>query len=659
MKLSNYIIPTLLLLAIAVVSCELRDDGNRVADITLEQTSATLNIGENLQLSAVLTPADVANPSIIWSSSNTGVATVLNGVVTAVSDGTATITATTQDGGHTATIAVTVSAPALPPPTDPDPAIPVTGITVSPTTAELTIGGTQQLTATVLPSNATNQNVTWESNDNSIATVDSDGLVTAVAEGSAIIIVTTVDGGYTAYSEITVVVATDPDISVTGVTVSPTTATLYVGDTEQLIATVLPSNATNQNVTWESNDNSIATVDSDGLVTAVAEGSATITATTVDGGYTAYSEITVVVATDPDVPVTGVTVSPTTATLYVGNTEQLTATVLPSNATNQNVTWSSNNTAVATVNSNTGLVSAVSAGSATITATTVDGGHTATSTVTVAPISATGVTLDPPTATLFVGNRVQLIATILPTNAANQSVSWNSNNTAVTTVNSNGLVTAIALGSATITVTTEDGGHTATSIITVSNPIGCNDNTPNWGASLGTVSFHTTNEWTIVGNGITQIWSDAVTATNCQKTTFQAGSTGNFHADCRSNPGFLGDLFSWCAVVRFADQLCPYPWRVPTNEDFRDLDIAMGGTGSPRTDLNFVNENYITRWGGSFGGYSHSGGTLGDQGDWGRYWSQTETSAEGARHSHFGTSGSINPQHSWARTFGFSLRCVR
>jgi len=108
MKLSNYIIPTLLLLAVAVTSCELRDDGNSVADITLDQTSAFLLIGENLVLSATIAPADITNPNVTWLSSNTAVATVSNGVVTGISEGTTTVTVTTQDGGHTATSTITV-----------------------------------------------------------------------------------------------------------------------------------------------------------------------------------------------------------------------------------------------------------------------------------------------------------------------------------------------------------------------------------------------------------------------------------------------------------------------------------------------------------------------------------------------------------------------
>jgi arabinoxylan arabinofuranohydrolase len=168
--------------------------------------------------------------------------------------------------------------------------VPVTSVAVSPTSQSLNVGGTLQLTATVSPSNASNKSVTWSSNNTSIASVNSTGLVTALAAGTAIITVTTVDGGKTATSTITVITTNVP---VTGVTVSPTSQTLNAGATTQLTATVSPSNATNKNVTWSSNNTSVASVNSSGLVTASAAGTATITVTTVDGGKTATSAITV------------------------------------------------------------------------------------------------------------------------------------------------------------------------------------------------------------------------------------------------------------------------------------------------------------------------------------------------------------------------------
>jgi hypothetical protein len=168
-------------------------------------------------------------------------------------------------------------------------------------------------------------------------------------------------------------------IAVTGVTVAPTSATVSVGGTTQLTATITPSNSTNQAVTWSTSNSSVATVNTSGLVTGVAAGTATITVTTSDGGKTATSTITV---TSSPIAVTGVAVAPTSASIIAGNTTQLTATVSPSNATNKTVTWSTNNASAATVNSS-GLVTGVAAGTATITVTTQDGNKTATCTITV------------------------------------------------------------------------------------------------------------------------------------------------------------------------------------------------------------------------------------------------------------------------------------
>lgn len=169
------------------------------------------------------------------------------------------------------------------------------------------------------------------------------------------------------------------NVPVSGVTLSPGTVTLGVGATQQLTPTVSPANATNKTVSYSSNNTGVATVSSSGLVTAVASGSATITVTTQDGNKTATSVITV---NSSNVAVTSVSLSPSSATLAVGGTQQLTPTVLPSNATNKSVNYASNNTAVATVNSS-GLVTAVSAGTATITVTTVDGNKTSTAAITV------------------------------------------------------------------------------------------------------------------------------------------------------------------------------------------------------------------------------------------------------------------------------------
>jgi hypothetical protein len=183
----------------------------------------------------------------------------------------------------------------------------------------------------------------------------------------------------------------------------------------------------------------------------------------------------IVTSISSNIAVTGASVTPSTATISVGATQQLTATIAPSNATNTTLYWSSNNTSIASVNSS-GLVTGVAAGSATVTVTTQDGSKTSTSAVTVnantTPV--TGVTISPTTASLSVGATQQLTAAIAPTNATDKTVSWSSNNTSIATVNSSGLVTAVAVGSATITVTTQNGNKTATCAVTAiaSNPPG-------------------------------------------------------------------------------------------------------------------------------------------------------------------------------------------
>ncbi|MDR0682794.1 MAG: Ig-like domain-containing protein [Dysgonamonadaceae bacterium] len=169
-----------------------------------------------------------------------------------------------------------------------------------------------------------------------------------------------------------------------------------------------------------------------------------------------------------EIAVTGVTLNKTAETLNIGKTLSLKATVDPANATNPAVTWSTSDEAVATV-SETGTVTAVSVGAATITVTTEDGDFTATCEITVTPIAVTGVILDKTAETLETGATLLLTATVAPADATNPAVTWSTSDEAIATVSETGLVTAVAKGTATITVTTEDGGFTATCEITISN----------------------------------------------------------------------------------------------------------------------------------------------------------------------------------------------
>ena len=187
----------------------------------------------------------------------------------------------------------------------------VTGVSLNKTSTSIQVGASEQLTATVEPNNATNKAVNWSSNPTSVATVDNNGNVTAVAEGTATITVTTQDGNKTATCTVTVTPASSDPVAVTGVSLNKTSTTLTVGGSETLTANVQPSNATNKAVNWSSNPTSVATVDSNGKVTAVGEGTATITVTTQDGNKTATCTVTVNAA--PPTPPT----PPTTLSLHL------------------------------------------------------------------------------------------------------------------------------------------------------------------------------------------------------------------------------------------------------------------------------------------------------------------------------------------------------
>lgn len=165
-----------------------------VASVSLNETTHTLNVGENFTLTATVNPSNADNKSVTWSSSNESVATVNNGVVTAHAVGNATIKVTTQDGGKTATCEVTVN---------PAPQVDVESVSLNYTDRTLSVGKSFTLTATVNPTNATNKNVTWSSNNESVATV-TNGVVKAVAEGEAKITVTTEDREFTAICTVTV-----------------------------------------------------------------------------------------------------------------------------------------------------------------------------------------------------------------------------------------------------------------------------------------------------------------------------------------------------------------------------------------------------------------------------------------------------------------------
>ena len=242
----------------------------------------------------------------------------------------------------------------------------VTEVGLNKTSTTLIEGETETLVATVMPENATDKSVVWESSNKSAAAVSQEGLVTAVGEGKATITVKTNDGGFSASCEVTV---NKKVIAVTGVKLSAASMTLREGEKGTLTATVEPANATNKNVEWWTSDLDVVSVistsgGSNGYVEARKAGKATVTVKTEDGEFSASCEITV---EKKEVPVTGISIEPSSLKLPAGDTYSLIPHVQPSDATNQNIKWLSTNENVATVNAE-GKVTAVAAGSAEIRA---------------------------------------------------------------------------------------------------------------------------------------------------------------------------------------------------------------------------------------------------------------------------------------------------
>lgn len=298
----------------------------------------------------------------------------------------------------------------------------VASVSLNTATIEMVEGDTFSLIATVLPKDAEYDGVIWASSNASVASVNS-GTVTAIKKGTATI--TASAGGKTAECAVTVTVPTG------SVTLDKTTLSLAVGETAQLTATVKPDDATDKTVAWSSSDESIAKV-ADGKVTAVKSGKATITAKC--GGKTAECAVAVTV------PVSSVTLDKTMLSLSIGETAILTAALLPDNATDKTVIWTSSDESVAKVAN--GKVTALKSGTTTITARC--GSKSAECIVTViVPVSS--IILDKNELMLPVGDAATLVATVKPDNATSKNVKWSSSNESVATVN-NGNVVAVKEG---------------------------------------------------------------------------------------------------------------------------------------------------------------------------------------------------------------------
>jgi uncharacterized protein YjdB len=322
------------------------------AKVKLSKTKATIEKGKTLTLKATVTPAELADKSVKWKSSNKNVATVTSaGKVKAVSAGTATITCTSVSTGAKATCKVTVGY-----------------VELDKTEAILQKGKTMTLKATVYPTTLTDKTVTWESSNTKIATVTSAGKVKGVKAGKATITCTSNATGLKATCTVNVVKGT--------VTLNKTEACVQKGKTTTLKATLTPTTLTDKSVTWTSSDTKIATVSSSGKVKGVKYGTATITCTSNATGAKATCKVTV----------GKVVIGVSDVTIKRSRETMLFVTLYPEDLADKSVTWSSSDTQIATVNEE-GKVKGIKAGTATITCTSVATGLKGTCTVTVLAVA--------------------------------------------------------------------------------------------------------------------------------------------------------------------------------------------------------------------------------------------------------------------------------
>ena len=407
----------------SVVEWELSVTAN--TKVKLSKTEAFIEKGKTLTLKATVTPSDLSDKSVTWKSSDTKVATVTSaGKVKGVQTGTVTITCTSNSTGAKATCKVTVGS-----------------VKLDQTEMIVEKTKTKTLTATVYPSTLTDKSVTWESSDTKIATVTSTGKVKGVKTGTATITCTSNATG----------LSTTCEVTVGSVKLDQAEASVEKGKTVTLKATAYPSTLKDKTVTWTSSNTAVATVSSSGKVKGVKTGTATITCTSNATGLSTTCEVTV----------GSVKLDQTEVAVKKGETVTLNATVYPSTLEDKTVTWTSSNTAVATVSSN-GKVKGVKTGTVTITCTSNATGLSTTCEVTVGSVK-----LNLTEVTINKGKTVTLKATVYPSTLADKSVTWKSSNTSIATVTAEGKVKGIKAGTATITCTSVATGLSVTCKVTV------------------------------------------------------------------------------------------------------------------------------------------------------------------------------------------------
>jgi uncharacterized protein YjdB len=400
------------------------------------------------QMSLNFSPLDATEKSVTWSINDATVATIdANGLLTALKNGTVTVQATSNESRSTVlgTKVVSVSGQI----------VKVSGITLSGNDIT-TDKGTSTITPTISPANATEQGVTWQVSDLTKASIDENGVLTAKKDGSVTVTATTKEAGSTIFGTITINL-TNQIINVTEIIVSGNNISSIPG-TSTIQATVYPVDATEKGVTWSVNDESIASIAADGILTAIKNGTVIVTATTKEVGSAILGTKSIII-TGAVVLVSEITVSGNDISTDKG-TSLMTATVLPAEATETGVTWSIDNSDIASIDQ-TGLLSAIKNGTVNVTATTKESGSTIAGSKSIVLTNqitkVTGISVSGNTITSIPGS-TQMSVEVLPLDATELGVSWSVNDQTLASIDAMGVLTALAEGTVTVTATTKESG---------------------------------------------------------------------------------------------------------------------------------------------------------------------------------------------------------
>lgn len=407
-----------------------------VETVTIQSDDLILSIGERVALTAEVLPLTASNRNVEWISSDTSIVTIdTNGNLTAVKPGYATITCRAMDSGSSApwdSINVYVRQR-------------VSSLTLNTRSVTVTKGTVFWLYATILPETADVKLVDWKSSDESLATVDDNGMVTAIAPGVVKITATSRDTGDSDYCEVTISEPVQAIRLLTG-----DSQTLFVGSQFTIVPEVLPIDAPNKNVTYTSSNENVATVDENGVVTAVLGGECDIIVTTEERQLKAICHITVIEY------LSTITLDKTFSYLNINSSLTLNATTTTDTATNKNIIWKSANPAIATVDS-AGKVTGISYGTVVITAVAEDGGGATATCVIQVVEPVTSITLNATELRMIQGDTYILAATVYPATASVRNIKWESDNPSVATVDADGEVTAVSGGKCKISAVSTDG----------------------------------------------------------------------------------------------------------------------------------------------------------------------------------------------------------